>query len=879
MAAKHRTVSARTKRVAVVATATATVSALTVGAAPAPAPTKPVSHDAVDLAAAIRLLPNSSQVPDLTGGLGSALYGSGQAVADQLTRAVVNGINLAALAQAAGIDPRSLLDRILTDVPSNLLPGILASLTQELPIVPGLLQALGLSGLDLTALTNLINLLGVDELTDATLTGVLALLGLDLADPLNLGGLDIPGLNVITAGPTFSALKTLGVDLGWVPGLPNSVANAINDSEYANLGVDGLLREIVERATSNPLVGPVLALGLNQLLNQVLNLTDNIPDVLAVRAVPTIGIGMGAFATAMAYEQVIADLVNQPGGNPAVSTDAILGSLTILPMVLINNPARPDGGLLARFGPLAALFGINTVNPTTQVTGVGGTGGGPFGLHLGGANVLPILVDAGIEYQPLSDLASWPNAFTLTNNLAAALSPTYMLRGLTLEGLDDDILELVQNALNEATSPTDPLALNLYLTLQSKTLPMLEPLYLASDFLNVVGLSPLAQIPMRIANALAPALSILTNIGYANVVQNPDGTYTRDFTDANVETPFLSFANIDYGRALGDAFNAFVGGIQKEFFSGNPTAAGPNVLQNLITALFDGSLLGGTGGTGGIVGGLGNPLGGLGGLVNGLTGVINNLVGGLLGGLGLGGLGAGASTLNAARTVSDVPDANARFSALRLPAGAETDATSSAQQDGTDAEGGQTETGKDAAGTAQATEGAASGEQTEQQGEAAAGKDQTGTETPGTQTPATETPTEAGGTGTEGATDEAQQGQQDETATETSTPKHAKPDDGTEPAASTSTPKHAKPDTEESSKPALNVVRDSADASKDKPASTSGTTGGDAKDGTTAGSTTTSTSSTGSTTSTSTTSGTAAKDAGAKDGTSSASSGSQSDAA
>lgn len=877
MAAKHRTVSARTKRVAVVATATATVSALTVGAAPAPAPTKPVSHDAVDLAAAIRLLPNSSQVPDLTGGLGSALYGSGQAVADQLTRAVVNGINLAALAQAAGIDPRSLVNGLLAELPANLIPGLLSALALDLPVLDTVLDQVPGIGL---LLTQVLDALGLDEAVDGSLTGLLALIGLDLSNPLNLSNLlDLAGVNIVTAGPTFSALKTLGLDLGWTPGLPNSVANAINQSPYLEIGANGLLNNLLDRYRAANLPDP---LGLiTQLQNVIDGLTQGLPDALDLRIVPTIGIGMGAFATAMAYEQVIADLVNQPGA-PGVAGSPILGSLTVLPMIMLNNPARPDGGLLARFGPLAALFGINTVNPTTQLTGVGGVAG-PLGLHLGGANVLPIMIDATYEYQPLSDLASWPNAFTLTNNLAAALSPTYMLRGLTLAGLDQQVIDLVTNAVGEATQLNNPLALNLYLTLQSKTLPMLEPLYLASDFLNVVGLSPLAQIPMRIANALAPALSILTNIGYSNVVQNADGTYTRDFTDANVETPFLSFANIDYGRALGDAFNAFVGGIQKEFFSGNPTAAGPNVLQNLITALFDGSLLGGTGGAGGIGGGLGNPLGGLGGLVNGLTGVINNLVGGLLGGLGLGGLGAGASTLNAARTVSDVPDANARFSALRLPAGAETDATSSAQQDGTDAEGGQTETGKDATGTAQATEGAASGEQTEQ-GEAAAGKEQTGTETPGTltpgtQTPATETPTGAGGTGTEGATDEAQQGQQDETATETSTPKHAKPDDGTEPAASTSTPKHAKPDTEENSKPALNVVRDSADASKDKPASTSGTTAGDAKDGTTAGSTTTSTSSTGSTTSTSTTSGTAAKDAGAKDGTGSASSGSQSDAA
>ena len=114
----------------------------------------------------------------------------------------------------------------------------------------------------------------------------------------------------------------------------------------------------------------------------------------------------------MAYDQVIADLKNQPGGAAYTGTNPLLGSLTLLPMVLVNNPARPDGGMFARFGPLAALFGIDTVNPRTEVTGSGGLFGddlAPLGLHLGGANVLPIMIDATYEYQAMSDFASWPN--------------------------------------------------------------------------------------------------------------------------------------------------------------------------------------------------------------------------------------------------------------------------------------------------------------------------------------------------------------------------------------------------------------------------------------------------------------------------------------
>ncbi|BBY50207.1 hypothetical protein MARA_36750 [Mycolicibacterium arabiense] len=830
MAARHRKARQRARNVAVVATATATVSALTMGAAPAPQPTKAVSEEAVDLAAAIRLLPNSSQVPDITGGLGTVVYNGGQAIGDQLVRAVVNGINLAALAQAAGVDPRSLVNSLLAELPANLLPGILSALALDLPVLDTVLdQVPGIGQL----LADVLDALGLDEAVDGSLTGLLALIGLDLSNPLNLSNLlDLAGVNIVTAGPTFSVLKMLGLDLGWTPSFPNSVANEINGSPYLEIGANGILTNLLDRLNDNPLIDVIDPLGLlrNGLSNAIEGLTGNIPDVLDLRVVPTIGIGLGAFAAAMAYEQVLADLDFQPGGAlHEFGGNPLLGSLTLLPMVLINNPARPDGGMFARFGPLAALFGINTVNPTTQVSSSGGLGG-PLGTSVGGANLVPILIDATYEYQPLSDFASWPNPFTLGNNAAAALLPTYMLRGLTLEGLDEQVIDLINEAVGEATELNNPLALNLYLTLQSKTLPMLEPLYLASDFLNIVGLSPLAQIPMRLANALAPALSILTNIGYSNVVRNADGTYTRDFTDAGVETPFLSFANIDYGRALSDSFNALLGGFQKEFFSGNPTQGTPNVLKNLLDALLKGNLLGGTGAvpSGQTPGTVTNPLAGL---LGGLTGVINNLLGGLLGGgIGAAATPLAASTLNANLDVADIPATDARFSKLSISGGAGDETISEAtesSEEGTEgeAEEGQTEEGQAAEGdgTGVTPEAPADEETTDEE----AAEDEVIAETP--------------------SADETESAAEEPAAEEESAgPKHAKPEGEDEPEESSvdepTTPKHAKPDTDTSTgaaaegstkKPSLNVVRDTANASSpaDKPGPTSSTTagGGDEK--------------------------------------------------
>ncbi len=61
------------------------------------------------------------------------------------------------------------------------------------------------------------------------------LLGLDLSNPLDLSNLDTPGLNIVTTGPLFTLLKLLGVDIGWVPALPNSVADEINNTPYLTL--------------------------------------------------------------------------------------------------------------------------------------------------------------------------------------------------------------------------------------------------------------------------------------------------------------------------------------------------------------------------------------------------------------------------------------------------------------------------------------------------------------------------------------------------------------------------------------------------------------------------------------------------------------------
>lgn len=602
MSGKHRKVGSRTKKIAVVGVATATASALTVGAAPPPPKPKPepiVINKDVDLAAAFRPFTDPAQIPDLTGGLGTVGYDVSQAVADALLRLVVENVNLGALSRAAGLD----LDSVLQQIPASLLNGVLGAIPINITGVLGdtLTGVLGpITSAVLTPL--LIKALGALGITDAdgntTLIDLLGLVGLDLSDPLNLANLDIPGVKLITTGPPFTLLKLLGADLGWVPGLPNSVASAINNTTYLDVGLKGLLNTVLDKLedAGNPL-------GLLGLLSPIVEGLPIDVDLAQVRVPITVGFGLGAFAAGMAYDKVVADLKNQPGGVNYTGTDPVLGSFTILPMVLLRNPGRANGGLFARLFPLAGLFGIDTVTPETQVTHSGGIPLLNTGLALGGANLVPIKIDGTIQYDIMSDFPAWPNPFSMLNSAVGAVLPTYLLRGIDTSNLTPQLVAQIQAALARATNLNEPLALNLYLTLPTNSLPMLEPLYLTADALNLASFGALGIPFERLANALAPALTSLTNLGYTDVVRNPDGTYTRTLDEAGVPTPFFSFPDVNWGLVPGDVINSLIKGIQKEFFSGNPTPGTPNAITGLLKLLT----------------GVLDPLGGLGGILNGLN--------------------------------------------------------------------------------------------------------------------------------------------------------------------------------------------------------------------------------------------------------------------
>ncbi len=598
----NRGVGHRAKNVALVGAATLTAAALTAGLVPPP--TDRMLNPNVDLAAAVKVFPEPDQIPDLTGGLGTAGYDFSQAIAEAILQAIMNNINLMALARASGMD----LEGLLRNLPADALLRVLDAVPLDLsPLLSDLLGLDVAEGILLPALSAL----GITDGSGiTTITKLLALLGVDLSDPLNLSALDVPGLNLITTGPPFAMLKLLGLDLGWVPGLPNSVAAEVNNTEYFPLGVTGILTTVLDRLKLLNLDNPLLDLGgLVGLLDNVVKTIPVRLDVIDLRVPIVVGFGMGAFAAGAAYPKIVEDLQYQPGGakSRTPGDDPLLGSLTILPMLLLRNPGRANGGLFARAYPFFRMFGIDTVTPDTEVTSSGGVPILGTGLSLGGANLVPIKFDATVEYDMLSDFAAWPNPFSLANNLMGFLLPTYILRGVDLSNLTPQIETQLKDIL--ARIGTDPLALNLYLTLPANSLPLLEPLYLLTDLTNMMTLGAFPNPLGTIANALSPALRSLVNLGYTDVVRMPDGTYVRTLDQAGDPTAFLSFPDVDWAQVPADIFNLLVNGITKEFFSGNPTPGTPNALTGVFKLLA--SILGGGAAFGGIGDLLSAVLGGL----------------------------------------------------------------------------------------------------------------------------------------------------------------------------------------------------------------------------------------------------------------------------
>jgi len=410
---------------------------------------------------------------------------------------------------------------------------------------------------------------------------------LSLTAPSESSFPDVPGLNLITTGPLFGLLSLFGIDYGRVPALPSSIADEIEGTPFATANFPGIgsylsaTQEALAKAALTPIL---IAAGvpLRKVGPDITAILGPIPDLAAVRVIPVVGVGLGAFAAGAAYEQVAEDFGDQP-----IEDGGLLGSYTILPMILVLNPGRANGGPLARAYPLFRLIGIDTVTPETHVQSEGGTPidiDGDTGLAIGGDNLIPIKLDLGIQNFPASDFAAWPNPVTLANNGAALLFPTYIIRGFDEAAVETSLEDQLEAQLPGALA-SRPLALNFYLTVPIKGAPVLEPTYLAVDALNLVTGG---EFNNPIGTALNPVLESAGNLGYTDVDrQLVDGEYqyVRTFDDTGTPTAFFSFPDVDWEKVPGDLFNLLGYGLREAIDQGIEGDASPNAIAEVLKLL------------------------------------------------------------------------------------------------------------------------------------------------------------------------------------------------------------------------------------------------------------------------------------------------------
>ena len=374
--------------------------------------------------------------------------------------------------------------------------------------------------------------------------------------------------------PVGDALKSA------IDPLISSLASSLNGNLQGS--VSGAIDGAIGSATGS--INDALGSAVDQAINAIPD-----EDIADLRIPIVLGTGLGAFSAGAAYKDVLAKLASQPGGVDYTGAAPLLGSLTILPELLLNNAGRANGGLLARFSSVLKLLGIDAVTPDVAISSSGGTAVGDTGLALGGANLVPIKIDATAEYQLLSDFAAWPNPFTLVNNVAAGLLPTYMLRGLDGAAALGQVGTALESLVGGLTSEgaVDP---NIYLTVAAKTLPLLEPMYLVGDVLNMVGLHPLAGVVGGLARALSPALTSLVNLGYSDAYWNPaTGQYERTLDSAAQQVQFGTLPHIDWAQVVPNIVTSLVKGFKTAFTANNSV---PNALEQVGSLLSGGGING-----------------------------------------------------------------------------------------------------------------------------------------------------------------------------------------------------------------------------------------------------------------------------------------------
>lgn len=392
-------------------------------------------------------------------------------------------------------------------------------------------------------------------------------------------------VNIVNTHPLFDVAHTVGLD---VNGILNrlTLAQLIDVVNSVSPNAVPAILDLLAEVRLHSQTVPTDAKALYDTLG-------NLPYTAALGVLPlarrtnttaVVGFGLSNVAIINAYRALQAAAAGRPpAGYAPIPTDVAQTRINLL-LAMIRNPAR-ENGLLDRFPLLQRILGVG---PQSLTAGATESGTGIFG---GGIRLNGTVIDLNWAYDAVTDFPITANPVAILNSLMA-MAPTNLLGGLPGDRLDaglfggGNLQATVQDLFTSLAGEGVVLGLmplggspdgkHYYLTLNPRGLPLLEPLRLPARLLGLLGV----QVPTLLADAVEPALRILVNIGYADVVTPADladpaspyyrssrfEAYDRAFTMTGAPAPFLSSAVLtpdEQVRVVGDVLTALGSGIQK----------------------------------------------------------------------------------------------------------------------------------------------------------------------------------------------------------------------------------------------------------------------------------------------------------------------------
>lgn len=352
---------------------------------------------------------------------------------------------------------------------------------------------------------------------------------------------------------------------------PGGTYDSVNGLQYTTDAVAGLLG-----------IGPKTPFypQLNSLIGPMVN----------QRRALLLGLDLGGTEAAMAMRRMISGAQNDGSGWGA-GTPGVTGVVSLL----LRNPSRPGGGLLALLTPHANVFGLNLTNPEA----------GSY-TNPGKSQMLNLaIIDVALAYDLVSDAPTSLNPISWLNGVIGQLLPTFQgpdsglpaqlaaVNSLVGLGRRDGLLSAAVDATKLVLDPTGGQGAALvpglgpvlgkvipgfvaspgksvYLTYNSGKLPLLEPFEVVPRFLSYL---PGFSISTPVTSSFASLLTQVVAVGYQDVQLTTDTggdpVFVRSFDRAGQQAQLLAspISPLDASRAPRALFDALATGLQQNLLS------------------------------------------------------------------------------------------------------------------------------------------------------------------------------------------------------------------------------------------------------------------------------------------------------------------------